>query len=155
MKVACIEKGEAYHKKVSSEAETNQIAGEFARRLQSGDVVALEGDLGAGKTVVARAIATALGFPGPVTSPSFTLLNVYEWNGHKIYHFDFYRIHSEFEAAQIGTEEFLDGDGISLIEWPERIRGLLPARYYRFRIAIPDYTRDPDAREIIIEQANL
>ncbi len=135
-----------------SENETRRIAADFARLLHPGDVVVLKGELGAGKTVVVKAIAKALGYDGPVTSPSFTLLNVYYTPKFSIYHFDFYRIQSEAEALGIGADEYIYGDGICLIEWPEKVQNLLPDRYYEFFIRIPDYAEDPNRREIRIQE---
>ncbi len=135
-----------------SENETRRIAADFARLLHAGDVVVLRGELGAGKTVVVKAIAKALGYDGPVTSPSFTLLNVYYTPKFSIYHFDFYRIQSEAEAIGIGADEYIYGDGICLIEWPEKVESLLPDYYYEFSIRIPDFTGDPDRREIHIKE---
>ncbi len=135
-----------------SEQETRELARLFARLLERGDVVALRGELGTGKTVIVKAIAKALGYDGPVTSPSFTLLNVYDTPNFPIYHFDFYRIQSEAEAIGIGADEYIMGEGISLIEWPEKIQNLLPPQYYDIHLVIPDYANQPHQRKIRISK---
>jgi tRNA threonylcarbamoyladenosine biosynthesis protein TsaE len=108
------------------EAETARLAGVVARVARSGDVIALSGDLGSGKTAFARGFIRALTTPSEeVPSPTFTLVQTYSTNGHTIYHFDFYRIDDPEEAWEIGIEEAFAG-GIALIEWPERLGRLLP-----------------------------
>ncbi len=124
------------------------MAGEFAKWLQPGDVVLLKGELGAGKTVIAKAIARALGYEGPVTSPSFTLMNIYETPGGCIYHFDFYRLNQEAEAVAIGVDEYLQGDCICLIEWPEKVEHLLPETCYEVLITIPDFAGEKSKRVV-------
>lgn len=102
---------------------------ELATTLQAPVVVALYGDLGAGKTVIAQAIAKSLGVTVPVTSPTFTLINEYELpDGARLYHVDCYRLQDPVaEAAALGLEELFD-QGIVLIEWAGRIAPLLPER---------------------------
>lgn len=99
---------------------------EFAKGLKVGDVVCLEGDLGAGKTHFVKGIASYFEIDTEkVNSPTFTLIN--EYSGRiPIYHFDCYRIKSEQEALEIGIEEYLYGEGVSIIEWPSKIKGLVP-----------------------------
>ncbi len=110
----------------SSIEETIHFGKQFAERLQPGDVVCLDGDLGAGKTHFVKGIASFFGVnPTEVNSPTFTLINEYHGNS-SVYHFDCYRIKNEQEALEIGTEDYLYGDGISVVEWPEKIRNLLP-----------------------------
>ena len=138
-----------------SEAETGQIVARLAPLLSPGDVVALRGDLGAGKTVIVKAIAAALGATGPVTSPSFTLMNRYDTPAMPIYHFDFYRIGSAVEALGIGVDEYLQGDGVCLIEWPEKIEQLLPDSYYDISIGIPDYAGSPHLRRLRMQKVVL
>jgi len=138
-----------------SEAETRQIVARLAPLLVPGDVVALRGDLGAGKTVIVKAIAAALGATGPVTSPSFTLMNRYDTPVMPIYHFDFYRIRSEIEALGIGVDEYLQSDGVCLLEWPEKIEHLLPDSYYDLAIEIPDYAGSPHWRRLRIQKVVL
>lgn len=106
--------------------ETIRIGKELAKQLNPGDVVCLEGDLGAGKTHFVKGVASFFGIdPTAVTSPTFTLINEYR-GSLPIYHFDCYRLNSEQEALEIGAEEYLFGDGISIVEWPQKIGNLLP-----------------------------
>ncbi len=134
--------------------QTAELAAEFATFLQPGDVVALQGDLGSGKTVTARAIARALGYEGNVTSPTFTLLNIYPAEKMPVYHFDFYRIATSHEAVDIGALDYFEGEGICLVEWPERVADILPAGSYFFSLDIPDYHTDPDKRTIVISRSS-
>lgn len=108
-----------------TETETLDIAARFAARLRPGDVVALTGDLGAGKTVFVRGVAAALGARETVTSPTFTLIHEYR-GALPVYHMDLYRLASEREVTDIGVEEYFYGDGICLVEWAEKFAGLLP-----------------------------
>ena len=112
-------------------------------------MVALAGDLGAGKTTFARALIAAFaaeaGQPPPeVPSPTFTLVQIYEFPRATLWHFDLYRIERPEDALELGIEEALT-DGIALIEWPERLGKLLPARHIEVRL---DFAAAPDARRI-------
>lgn len=110
----------------SSEKETEAIAEEFASGLKSGDVVCLYGDLGAGKTQFVKGFVRAFGLSGDeVNSPTFTIINEYIGSV-PIYHFDCYRLEHEEEALEIGAEEYFYGNGVCIIEWPERILSVLP-----------------------------
>jgi len=110
----------------SSIEETILFGKQFAEQLQPGDVVCLVGDLGAGKTHFVKGLASFFGVdPSEVNSPTFTLINEYQGSS-TVYHFDCYRIKNDQEAMEIGAEEYLYGDGISVIEWPKKIRNLLP-----------------------------
>ena len=101
-----------------SEAETMRFASALAGMLDAGDTVLLEGDLGAGKSVMARGVARALGIAGAMPSPSFTILIPYEGTK-KLYHFDLYRLADPDEFYAAGLDEFIGGDGIALVEWPQ------------------------------------
>lgn len=108
-----------------STKDTINFAKKYAKTLAAGDVVLLQGDLGAGKTVFTKGLAEALSANHQnAISPTFTILNEYNTIP-KIYHFDFYRIKSEDELIAIGIEEYLYGDGISVVEWPERAPNIL------------------------------
>ena len=122
----------------NSAAETRELGQRLADRLQAGDVVLLEGELGAGKSEMARGIAKGLGVLETVTSPSFTILNVYESGRTPLYHFDWYRLESEEELYELGMDEYLGGDGIALVEWPERCPDAVPADCFRIRIFAED-----------------
>lgn len=123
-----------------SEQETAEIAAHFAKQLQVGDVVALYGTLGAGKTAFCRGFIQSL-IPGAeVPSPTFTLLQTYDTPLFPVYHFDMYRLKTPDEAYEIGIEDAF-ADGVSLIEWPEKIGGLLPKKHIRVQIRIQDNNR--------------
>ena len=126
--------------------ETLQIAGELGSRALRGDVITLKGDLGAGKTVFARGIAAALGLDEEITSPTFSIMEVYGGTL-PLYHFDLYRIEKSSELDELFFEEYWEGDGVSVIEWPERAEGRLPARVISVTI---EYT-GPEQRRITIE----
>jgi len=105
-----------------SEAETLACAETFAAKLQSGDAVALKGPLGAGKTLFCRGVARALGHHGVVNSPTYAL--VHEYAGRiPVYHMDLYRLAPGADWEEIGLNHYLEGDGVCLIEWPERLPG--------------------------------
>jgi tRNA threonylcarbamoyladenosine biosynthesis protein TsaE len=103
-----------------SESETLALAAEFAATLRAGDVVALRGPLGAGKTLFSRGVARALGHEGPVSSPSYALVHEYEGRL-PIYHMDLYRLAPGSDWEEIGLDHYLDGRGVCLVEWPERL----------------------------------
>ena len=110
-----------------SKEQTMEIARDYAKRLSSGDIVLLRGDLGAGKTVFVKGVASYFSNGIDVAvSPTFTIVNVYDTNP-KINHFDLYRIESVEELDSIGAEEYLFGEGISFVEWPERASGYFPS----------------------------
>ncbi len=117
----------------ASAAETLALGRQLAERLAPGDVLALHGDLGAGKTHLAKGIAAGLDLdPEAVTSPTFTI--VQEYGDGALLHLDLYRIESDEEAARLGLDELLDGDAVALVEWPERGRGWLPLRTVALRL---------------------
>ncbi len=129
--------------KSCSAQETQAIGKKLAQYLKAGDVVLLEGDLGAGKSEMARGVARGLGICGPVPSPSFTILNAYDEGRIPLYHFDWYRLEDANEIYEMGMEEQLGGDGIALIEWSERARECLPHRLLRIGItALDENTRE-------------
>lgn len=106
--------------------ETIYIGFEFGKQLKPGDVVCLDGDLGAGKTHFVKGVASYFGVkPEKVSSPTYTL--IHEYSGDlPLYHFDCYRLKSEQEALEIGTEEYFYSEGICLVEWPHKIEALIP-----------------------------
>ena len=108
------------------ETATAALAARVARCARAGDVIALRGDLGAGKTAFARAFIHALGGNEEVPSPTFTVLQLYELPAATVWHFDLYRLEAPDEAWELGIEEA--ASGIALIEWPERLGPLLPER---------------------------
>ena len=107
--------------------EDTQGAGKsLAKRLKAGDVILLSGRMGAGKSEFARGVARGLGITSAVPSPSFTILNVYDEGALPLYHFDWYRIGDESELTDMGLDEYIGGDGVTLIEWHERAEDLIP-----------------------------
>ena len=120
----------------NSAAETRALGEKLASRLKAGDVVVLEGELGAGKSELARGIARGLGVTETVTSPSFTILNVYESGRCPLYHFDWYRLESEEELYELGMDEYLGGDGIAVVEWAERCPDAVPENVLRIRLEV-------------------
>ena len=105
--------------------ETIQFGEDFAAKLSPGDVVALCGELGAGKTVLAKGICRGLGYEGEVTSPSFVRIHTYP-HSIPIYHVDFYLLRSAEEVADLGLDELYDGNNIIIIEWAQRFPDLVP-----------------------------
>ena len=103
----------------------------YAKTLQAGDVILLDGEMGAGKTAIAKGIAAGLGIKSEVTSPTYAYVNSYE---DRLFHFDCYRVKSEEQAERLGFSEYFDMGGICLIEWSENIAGLLPADCKRVEV---------------------
>ena len=127
-----------------SAEETRELGIRLSARLCAGDTILLLGDLGAGKSELARGVARGLGIAGPVPSPSFTILNAYDEGRVPLYHFDWYRIQDAQEIYEMGMQEMLGGDGIALIEWSERALECLPDR----RLEITLRATDGNTREI-------
>ncbi len=102
-----------------------QWAQNYARTLSAGDTVLLNGEMGAGKTAIAKGIACGLGIRSEVTSPTYAYINSY---GDRLFHFDCYRVESEEQAERLGFSDYFEAGGICLVEWGENIAGLLPER---------------------------
>ena len=120
--------------RVARSVEETQAVGEaLGARLGPGAVVACVGELGAGKTCFLQGVARGLGVTTDVTSPTFVLVNVYRGRL-PVYHMDAYRTESLLEVVDLGLEEMLDGEGVTLIEWADKVRALLPARAIVVRI---------------------
>ncbi len=124
---------------LASQGDTEALGARIAALLAPGDTIALEGDLGAGKTTLARAILAARGFHEPVPSPTFTLVQRYELAAFAVSHFDLYRIAREAELDELGLDEALM-DGAVLIEWPENAGSRLPADALHVQLAIVEGT---------------
>ena len=130
--------------------QTEQLAGIIASYLSKGSILALDGDLGAGKTIFSKGLAKSLGVKEPVTSPTFVIMQQYEDGRIPLYHFDVYRIEDPDELYETGAEEFFYGDGISVIELASLIEELLPEDMIRVRISrMPE--KGPDRRKIDVD----
>lgn len=124
----------------ASEEQMQRLGQSLGARLRPGDVVLLRGEMGAGKSVLTRAAARALGVEGLVPSPTFTILNIHEGRGMKLYHFDLYRLEGADALFEMGLDEFIPaGDGVCFIEWPQMAEEAMPQD--ALEIAI-DYARD-------------
>ncbi len=134
----------------NSPEQTKKIATEFSKTLVSGDVITLNGDLGAGKTAFTQGLAEALGVEDYISSPTFTIVNCYTGRL-PVYHFDVYRIEDEDEMYEIGYEEYVYGEGVSVIEWAEKISDILPEKRYDITIE-RDFSKGEDYRIITIER---
>ena len=133
-----------------SAGETRTLAAQTAEKLTAGSVLVLRGKMGAGKSEFSRGVARGLGVTGPVPSPSFTILNVYDEGRLPLYHFDWYRVEDAEELYEIGAPEYLPGDGVTLVEWAERAEDLLPGK----RTEIHIQALDENTRIILISPAN-
>ncbi|HLW34187.1 MAG TPA: tRNA (adenosine(37)-N6)-threonylcarbamoyltransferase complex ATPase subunit type 1 TsaE [Chthoniobacterales bacterium] len=129
----------------NSPDETESFGRRFAENVKSGDVLALTGDLGAGKTQFVKGLVAGLGDRGVVTSPTFTLIHEYSGGRLPVYHFDFLRLEDQQAAERLGLDEYFFGNGVSVIEWADRFRELIPenARWISFE------TKAEDKRAII------
>lgn len=137
----------------NSAADTQKIAAELVNTLTPGSVICMYGDLGAGKTAFVQGMAVALGIDEPVTSPTFTIVNEY-YGKMPLYHFDVYRIGSSDEMFEIGFDEYIDGDGISVIEWAELIEDILPEDRINITI-LKNMEKGEDYREIKVEGIDI
>jgi len=118
-----------------NEEATSSFGDAFAKILEPGDFIGLDGDLGAGKTFLSKAIIHALGVDDYVTSPSYTIVNEYQ-GLYKVNHFDVYRIDDIDEMYEIGYEEYFFADDICLVEWSKVIEELLPEEHYRITLKL-------------------
>ena len=131
-----------------SAGETIKLGQELARGLSRGDIIALYGDLGSGKTTFAKGIGMGLGVKDArhINSPTFVLIREYEGRL-PLYHMDLYRLDNLRDIEDIGVEEYVYGDGVSIIEWAEKLGPLLPKKIISVRFAI----KGEDKREVRIE----
>lgn len=134
-----------------SETETYRLGEELAGRALPGQVYTLIGDLGVGKTVFTKGFAKGLGVQEHVSSPTFTIVQIYEEGRMPFYHFDVYRIGDVEEMDEIGYEDYIYGDGVSLIEWANLIEEILPENYTRITIE-KDLEKGFDYRKITVEK---
>lgn len=136
-----------------NEQETEELGARLARTLSPGAVVAYQGGLGMGKTAFTRGLARGLGYPGRVTSPTFTIVNEYEGGRLPLFHFDMYRLADAEELFDIGWEDYLDRGGVCAVEWSEQVDDALPPETVLVRLA--RHPQDPSWRIITIEGARL
>ena len=118
----------------NSPDETEAFGRRFAENLKTGDVVALTGGLGSGKTQFVKGLAAGLGAATAATSPTFTLIHEYSGGGLPVYHFDFFRVEDRQSAERLGLDDYFFGDGVSVIEWADKFPDLIPetARWISF-----------------------
>lgn len=128
-----------------SEAQTRRLGARLAEFLEPGDVLALIGDLGSGKTRWVQGVCQGLGVEEPVVSPTFTLVNEYRGRW-PVYHIDLYRLANPGEVSTFGLEDYLYGAGITLIEWADRIEDLLPPQY----LAVELYDLENTKRRVVL-----
>ena len=128
----------------TSSEETQKWAKQISERLQAGDVITLEGDLGAGKTTFTQGLAKGLGVQGVVNSPTFTIVKEYQGRM-PLYHMDVYRMEDEFE--ELGFDEYFYGEGVTVVEWASRIQSILPEQI----LAIQIRHLGENQREILLE----
>jgi tRNA threonylcarbamoyladenosine biosynthesis protein TsaE len=120
----------------SSVNQTLSLGSGIAAHLSGGEIILLSGSLGAGKTVLAKGIAQGLGIDkDEVVSPTFVLLRLYQGK-HLLQHFDFYRIKAPQEIMTLGYQDYLYSDGVSVIEWPERLKFLLPKEFLQIKLTL-------------------
>ncbi|MFM9839447.1 MAG: tRNA (adenosine(37)-N6)-threonylcarbamoyltransferase complex ATPase subunit type 1 TsaE [Cyclobacteriaceae bacterium] len=125
--------------------ELENVSKETVEAAQGLTVWLLEGEMGAGKTTLVKAIAKELGIKETVASPTFSIINEYKANnGQPVYHFDFYRMKNETEAYDIGANEYFESGNLCLVEWPEKIPSLIPYHYFKIKLEI----NDPQSRTI-------
>ena len=135
----------------NSPEETFELGQRMGEAAYPGQIICLNGDLGVGKTVFTQGFAAGLGIEGPVNSPTFTILQLYEEGRIPLYHFDVYRIGDVSEMDEIGHEDCFFGEGVSLIEWPERIEEILPGKLTWVDIET-DLAQGFDYRRIRVEE---
>ena len=131
-----------------SAEETEQLGAELARELRPGDVVTLIGEIGAGKTTFVRGLAQGLGVPaGSVASPSFVLVRQYTSGRMPLYHADLFRLENLPQAANVGLEECYEAGGVTLIEWANKVPGVLPEQFLEIRFE----AMDPESRRLTLQ----
>ena len=121
----------------SSAEETIELGKKIGRLLKKGDIIAMQGTLAAGKTTITKGIAQALGITETITSPTFCLISEYQGNM-PLYHMDVYRLEGTEDFINLGTDDMLYGDGVSIIEWSEKIMDELPSSTIILKITPQD-----------------
>jgi len=131
----------------ADESMLEEVAADFLRRASGFQVWLLRGEMGAGKTTFVKALCRQLGVRDEMSSPSFSIVNEYaDGEGKPVYHFDFYRVRSEIEASDIGTEDYFYSGSYCFVEWSEKIPGLIPARHAEVQLSV----KDPRTRTIVL-----
>ncbi|MBP7176500.1 MAG: tRNA (adenosine(37)-N6)-threonylcarbamoyltransferase complex ATPase subunit type 1 TsaE [Thermoclostridium sp.] len=136
-----------------NEAETIELGEKLAGQLKCGDILAITGDLGSGKTALVKGIAKELSINDYITSPTFTLVHSYRGSLATLHHFDVYRVSGEDELFDIGFEEYLDSGDICVIEWADLIRPLLPS--HTKWIHLERTNKNTDERKISLQEAEI
>lgn len=131
---------------LADEAATLKLGAALAPTLHAGLVITLEGDLGAGKTTLVRGLLRALGYGHKVKSPTYTLVEVHVVSGLNLYHFDFYRFNEPEEYLDAGLDEYFQGDGVCLVEWPDKAGAYLPPPDLRIRLRVDGAGRSAELR---------
>lgn len=131
----------------NTERETYGLGVRMGKQSRAGQVYTLIGELGVGKTVFTKGLAAGLGIKEPVSSPTFTIVQIYEEGRLPFYHFDVYRIGDVEEMDEIGYEDYIYGRGVSLIEWADLVREVLPEHYTEIKIE-KDLEKGIDYRRI-------
>lgn len=123
-----------------SAAETGALGQRFAAEITTGSVLALKGGLGAGKTLFTKGLVAGLGSSAGVTSPTFTIVHEYSGGRLPVYHFDFFRLNDQEKLSRLGFDDYFFGDGVCVVEWPDRLPELIPehAIWIRFEMESPD-----------------
>jgi tRNA threonylcarbamoyladenosine biosynthesis protein TsaE len=126
---------------IFNSVEATQAFGQsWANDLTGGEIFALHGVLGAGKTQLVKGLARGLGYTGDVTSPTFTIVHEYRGGRLPVYHLDLYRLRDESAGIDIGLEEYLPSDGVTVIEWPDRLASLLPPQTLHWELEVVSLT---------------
>lgn len=133
----------------NSAQQTFEIAEQFAKHLNIGDVITLDGDLGAGKTAFTRGVASGLGLTDVVVSPTFTIVNEYRHGEKPLFHFDVYRLETEDDLYDIGWEDYLQGNGICIVEWASIMPKVFYMPHYEVKIT-KNHSISDDYRNITI-----
>ena len=133
-----------------SREETEELGRSLSGSVQPGDIIALQGELGTGKTVFVKGFAKGLGIGEIVSSPTFTILQEYYDGRLPLFHFDVYRIDDPDEMDELGYEEYFFGDGVTVVEWPSRIAELLPENIKKV-VLEKDLSKGADYRKITLE----
>lgn len=134
-----------------SAQDTFEFGMKLGREAKPGTIICLDGDLGTGKTVITKGIAKGLGIDEPVSSPTFTVVQIYTEGRLPLYHFDVYRIEDPVEMEEIGYEDYFYGDGVTVIEWSDMIAELLPREAVKIRLT-KEIQRGFEYRKITVDK---